>query len=73
MSGSGNSASGSSVGGYGYFGSSTTKILSGEIGENEDAAGYAFHLGANVTIDASKFTYPEGGADAPSKFVAITE
>jgi predicted outer membrane repeat protein len=73
MSGSGNSATGSSVGGYAYIGTSTVKILSGTIGENEDATGYAFHLGVNVTIDASKFTYPEGSADAPSKFVAITE
>ncbi|MBO5379134.1 MAG: hypothetical protein J6A90_02290 [Clostridia bacterium] len=56
--GSGNTAT--TDGGYAYIGTSTVIINGGEIGDSNDANGYSLYLGYKVSINTSKFTYPEG-------------
>ena len=71
LSGSGNSAT--TNGGFAYIGTSTTKIHSGTVGENDDVNGRELYFSAKVSINTEKFTYPEGGINDASKISAITE
>lgn len=58
LSGEGNTAS--TNGGFAYIGTSTVKIHSGEIGDNNDVNGYSMYLGDEVSINTSKFIYQDG-------------
>ena len=69
--GSGNSAI--TNGGYAYMGTSTTRILSGELGENNDENGYELYFSVKINVKTDSFTFPEGGINDASKIVVITE
>ena len=70
LSGEGNSATAN--GGFAYIGTSTTKIHSGTVGENDDKNGRELYFSVKVSINTEKFTYPDGGINDASKITAIT-